>query len=153
MSAIVLLPVILPVAVAAWPIIATAAGAAAAAMGFAAAGTKSSAKPMMEVELQAPTEESVSAEMGLGEELVFAREGCEVIFARDARGQVSVRVRGEGKTEAELREIGKQMSEGLVQQYAYHRIITELKERDLNVVGEETAEDGTVRLQVRVFQG
>jgi len=153
MSAIVLLPVILPGAAAAWPVIATAAAATAAAMGFAAAGTESSVKATLEVELQTPTEESVSEEVGLGEELVFAREGCEVIFARDAAGKVSVRVRGENKTEAELREIGERMSGGLVQQYAYHRIITELKDRDLNVVNEETDEDGTVRLKVRVFQG
>jgi len=44
------------------------------------------------------------------------------------------------------------MANRLVQQYAYHRLITKLKEQNFNIVGEEVEQDGTVRLQVRTFQ-
>ena len=49
--------------------------------------------------------------------------------------------------------IGQQFSKAVVQQYAYHRLMTELKQRNFNVVGEQVEEDGTVRIQVRTYQG
>jgi hypothetical protein len=37
----------------------------------------------------------------------------------------------------------------VTQQYAYHRIVTELKERNMVVLQEEVAEDKSVRIRVR----
>ncbi|MHC4201107.1 MAG: DUF1257 domain-containing protein [Planctomycetota bacterium] len=153
MSAIVILPVLIPGAVAAWPVIAAAAAAAAAALGYAAGRPPEDVKEMTEVELTVAEAESVVADMALGEELVFVKGDVQVAFVRDAGGGVSVKVRGVGKTEEELRVMGQQMAGALTQQYAYHKIVTELKERNLDLVEEEVDEDGTVRLHVRVYQG
>jgi len=156
MSAIVILPVILPGVAAAWPAVATAAAAAAAALGFAAGKTSQAAaesEAESEVELTVSEADAVARDVALGEEAVFVKDDVRVTFARAASGKVSVKVRGCGKTDEELRAIGQQMADGLTQQYAYHRIVTELKQRNLSVVEEDVEEDGTVRLHVRVYQG
>jgi len=149
MSAIV---VIIPALPAAWPAIATAAAAAASALGFAATRTKQEVEAVNEVELSVDNAEAVTGELALGEELVFTREGVQLVVFRDNRGKVGVRACGKGKTDEELRAIGQEMANALTQQYAYHRLMAELKSRNFNVVGEEVEEDGTVRLRVRTYQ-
>lgn len=153
MSAIIILPVLIPAVPALWPVVAAAAAAAASAMGFAAAKSGGKVQAQAEVELCVQNAEAVTGEMAAGEALVFVREGVQASFARDAAGKLAVRVAGEGKSEAELRAIGQRMADGLVQQYAYHRLVTELKQRRFNVVDEDVDADGTVRLHVRVYQG
>ena len=39
----------------------------------------------------------------------------------------------------------------VTQQYAYHRIMSELKERNMTVVGEELSADQSVKIRVRNF--
>ena len=153
MSAIIVLPVILPAAAAAWPAVAAAAAAAAGALGFAAAGASTDAQAESEVEVPMENSEAVTEGLALGEELVFTRGDVQVTVGRDARGKVSVKVRGCAHAEAELREIGQELTNKLAQQYAYHRLMTELKQRNFTVVGEQVEDDGTVRVQVRTFQG
>ncbi|MDR1612880.1 MAG: DUF1257 domain-containing protein [Planctomycetota bacterium] len=84
-----------------------------------------------------------------GDGMAFRGDGVTLIFFRDASGQGAVRVTGE-KCEEELRVLGEKFAGRIVQQYAYHRIVNEMRERNMNIVEEETAEDGTVRLVVRV---
>lgn len=162
MSAIAVLPVVLPVvapavggaAVAVWPVVATAAAAVASSLGFVSvgAGTKTNTENMTEVDVSVENAAEVAADVGIGDELVFAKEDIQLVVARSTTGQVSLKVRGCNRTEQELRVLGKQLVNKLTQQYAYHRLVTELKQRDFNVVAEEMEKDGTVRLQVRTFQ-
>jgi hypothetical protein len=49
--------------------------------------------------------------------------------------------------------MGEALAQKLVQQYAYHRLVSEMKVRNMNVIEEELEEDGTVRMRVRVIQG
>ena len=153
MSAIIVLPILIPPAMAAWPILVAAAGAAATALGFAATRTEEEVEVMVEVELAVDNAAAVTDQLAVGQELVFAREDVQLIVFRDVGGKVGVRVCGRNKTEAELQAIGQEMANALTQQYAYHRLKTELEARHFSVVGEEVEEDGTVRLQVRTFQG
>ncbi len=153
MSAILVLPVLIPAAAAAWPAIAAAAAAAATAMGYAASRSSTDVAETVEVVLNVDNSAALTDDLALGEELVFVKDDVQVIFFRNTDGQVAVKVCGAGKTEAALQAIGRQLANGLVQQYAYHRVMSELKQRNFNVVGEEVEEDGTVRLQVRVYQG
>jgi hypothetical protein len=37
----------------------------------------------------------------------------------------------------------------VTQQYAYHRIVTELKQRNMTIVDEHVSEDQTVKIRVR----
>ncbi|MDR3038618.1 MAG: DUF1257 domain-containing protein, partial [Candidatus Adiutrix sp.] len=96
--------------------------------------------------------EEVSGGLNFGQALTFSGPGVKVIFSRDAGGRAAVRVSGR-KSQAELEALGEALAQKVVQQYAYHRLVTEMKARNMNVVEEEVEADGTVRLQVRVFQG
>ena len=150
MSAII---VIIPALSAAWPAIAAAGAAAAAALGFAMARTRKEVEQANEVEVPLDQTHPAAAELGVAQEMVFSKEGVQITLFRDAGGRVAIRACGKGKTDAELEAMAKQLADGLAQQYAYNRVVTELKGRNFNVVGEETDADGTVRLHVRVFQG
>ena len=153
MSAIVVLPIIIPAAPALWPALVSAAAAAASAMGYAAAKTRAGVDDALEVEISVENAEAVTGEMILGEERAFVKEDVEIRFGRGTDGRAVVKVRGCGHTEEELTRIGAQFAQTLTRQYVYHRLMKKLKERNFNVVGEEVEEDGTVRLQVRTFQG
>ena len=56
---------------------------------------------------------------------------------------------GEGLSKTELRRLGEELIGRVTQQYVYHRIITEMKNRNMAIVDEEVAEDRTVRIRVR----
>ena len=56
---------------------------------------------------------------------------------------------GEGHTKEELKRVGQELVERVTQQYVYHRVVTELKERKMNIVDEEVAADRTVTIRVR----
>ena len=83
----------------------------------------------------------------------FGRDGISVVFSRDHSGKFSVCVAGQNKSKSELQQMGQQISQQIVQQYAYHRLVTELKSRNFQIVTEQHQEDGTVKLQARTFVG
>ena len=153
MSCIVILPLVLPaITPVLLPIFAAAATAAATALGFSAAGTKVKAKTGVEVTLENGAE-ATAADLALGEERVFVKDDITVRIQRDGRGKVSVSVHGETQTRAEIEQVGREFTQRIAQQFAYHRLVTELKQRNLNMVEETVDEDGTVRVKVRVHQG
>jgi len=159
MSSIVLLPVVIPAAAAAWPLVAAAATAAAGALGYAAAAKieedveVDTEEPLQTVEIAMAKAEGVAANLARGQELVFTHDDVRIVFSRDAAGRSALRVCGQGHTDAELRQIGQTFANRVVQQYAYHRIVTELKQRNGTIVDQQVEQDGTVRLHVRIFQG
>jgi hypothetical protein len=152
MSAICVVPVVIAGG-AAWPVVCAAAMATASVMGFKAVGFLSSAEITAEVELSAEGSEAVTQDIGRGESLTFAKDDVQLEFCRNTRGRITVKVHGKNRTIQELKSIGRQTADTLVQQYAYHRLMTELKQRNFNVVDQQVETDGTVRLQVRVYQG
>jgi hypothetical protein len=146
--------VVVPLVVGGWPVITTAITAAIGTMGFALSRetggrrrVQSDAKTRAEIEV----EDSEILEGGgtTGEELVVEREGVRAIFRRDARGALTVCMEGEGYSKGELRRIGEELIGRVTQQYVYHRVVTELKNRNMAIVDEEVAEDRTVRIRVR----
>lgn len=153
MSAIIVLPIVIPVAGVVWPIVATAAAAAAVSMGFAAVGQRVEAQTGTTVDLNLSTAEQVAQDVALGEELVFTKDDVQVRIGRDNRGKMYVKVHGDSQTKAELAALGEEFCQRIAQQYAYHRLITELKQRNFNVVDQTVETDGTVRVKVRVYQG
>ena len=82
----------------------------------------------------------------------FFGDGIAVEFCIDENGRSFVRAFGQ-KSEEELRELGETMAGRIMQQYAFHRVVAEMRERNMNIVEEEVEEDGTVRLLVRVHHG
>lgn len=103
------------------------------------------------VDLCVNNTEEVSSGLSMGDKMVFRGKDVMLVFYLDEDGRATVRVSG-NQSEEELRRLGDTMAKKVVQQFAYHRIVTEMRERNMNIV-EEEVEDGTVRMLVRVRQG
>ena len=114
-----------------------------AALAAAAAKTRNRA----EIDIE---ESEVLQEAGpVGGQIVVEREGVRAIFARDARGALKLCVEGEGLSKAELKKIGEELIGRVTQQYAYHKIVTELQQHNMSIVDEEVTADRTVKIRVR----
>jgi len=69
-------------------------------------------------------------------------------FKRDLRGTCSMCVTG-SKSKQELQKIGQEVSGRVVQQFAYHKLVTELKKRNYAIVDEKVQQDESIRVRVR----
>ena len=156
MSAVCILA---PVVIAAWPAFSAAVVAAATSLGYqvahesansrrAAAAAQNSNK----VELEIERSEVVTSQLGRDQRIAVARNGVTVTFSRDARGKASLCVTGEGHDEQELRALGEELSQCVVQQYVYRKLMDEMRARGFNVVEEEVNEDRSIRLKVRHWE-
>jgi hypothetical protein len=80
------------------------------------------------------------------------RGGVTVTFSRDARGKASLCVTGEGHSKQELKALGEELSQTVVQQYVYQKLMGEMSNRGFIVVDQETSEDRSIRLKVRHWE-
>ena len=151
MSTIVLLT---PVIISSWPLITAAVAGAAAGMGLAVKeiakeGLENVEETAQSVEIEL-AESQVSAEnVATGKEVVLVKDGVEIRVGRDNRGRCTVCAKGKGKTKAELKMIAEEFTEKMTQCFVYNRVVSELKNKDFQVVNEEVMEDQTVRINVR----
>jgi len=146
--------VITPIIIANWPAITAAVTAAVGTMGFAALQeahsvdrARTSATNREEIEIE--DSEVLQAAAGTAEELVVERDGVRAVFSRDARGALKLCLDGGGLSKSQLRKLGEELIGRVTQQYAYHRIVTELKERNMTIVDEQVTKDQTVKIRVR----
>jgi len=147
--------VITPVLIASWPVMSAAVTAAVGSLGFAivrnagaSQAVQSTAKERTKAEIEVADSE-ILQEAASSQTIVVEREGIKATFSRDARGSLKVCLDGEGHSKAELKRVGEELVERVTQQYVYHRVVTELKERKMNIVDEEVAADRTVTIRVR----
>lgn len=146
--------VLTPVLIAGWPAITAAVTAAVGAMGFAAvrstiaeADRGQGASERAEIEVE--DSEILAESAGIEQEMVVERDGIRARFSRDSRGALRVCMEGHGHSKAELRRIGEELIGRVTQQYVYHRVVSELKRRNMAIVDEQLAEDRTVKIRVR----
>jgi hypothetical protein len=147
MSTVVILT---PLVIGSWPSIVSAVMGAATAMGFSIATTA----PIIE----AAGEDSVVSEvansqvlaelMSRGEKITIQKDGVTVQIGVDARGRCTVCASGRAQTKTKLRQIGEQVSGRIVQQFAYHKLMTELKARGFKVDSENVAGDESIQVRV-----
>ena len=104
------------------------------------------------VDIGLETVAEVAAGTSVGQTLTFARGGVTVTFYQNLDGEARIQATGEAGAE-ELRAVAEEVARRLAQQYAYHRLVTEMKARGMSIVDEEVERDGTVRMQVRVYRG
>ena len=155
----------IPAAMSAWPTVVAAATAAASALGFFSAQTVMEAQANANTNTQVETEqgitevdlsvshgEAVTQDLASGREIHFHGEGVEIIFCRNLRGRTGVRVRGSGKTREALEAIGQAFCDKLAQNYAYHRVVTKLRQQHFHIEGEDVADNGTVHIQARIYR-
>ena len=147
--------VVTPLIIASWPVITAAVTAAIGSMGFAVASaaatkadinlpTKSKARAEIDVE-----DSEILADAVVNEQLVVVKDDVRVIFSRDARGALKLCVEGEAHSKAELKRIGEELLGRVTQQYVYHRIVNELRDRNMTIVDEQVGADQSVKIRVR----
>jgi hypothetical protein len=146
--------VVTPLIIGSWPAITAAVTAALGTMGYALAKdtgpnrrVRGDTKARAEIEVE--NSEILEGAAGTDEEMVVEKDGIRAVFSRDARGALKVCMEGEGYSKTDLRKIGEELIGRVTQQYVYHKLMTELHERKMNVVDEEVAEDRTIRIRVR----
>lgn len=146
--------VVMPIIIAHWPVIAAAVTGAVGTLGFSVVrgGDVNSAIAVdgrVRTEIDVENSEVLAAAAGSGEELVVERDGIRAIFSRDARGALRVCMEGHGVSKSELKRVGQELVDRVTQQYVYHRVVTELKQRNMAIVDEQVTEDRTVKIRVR----
>ena len=150
--------IIAPIVIASWPAISGAAVGAAAALGFGLtkeaqalrAEIKGKAEACCEeVEVSMENSEILEQNLHAGQEMVFSKDTVTIRIARDERGRCVVCASGTGHTKTELKTMAEQFSQKLTQCFTYNRVMTELKNKNFNVVNEEVMDDQSVRIHVR----
>lgn len=145
--------VLSPVVIAAWPSVVAAAAGVAASMGFTmTVPEKVDLKPRgkTRVETEVPNSEVLDEHMEGNQKIVLTMSDVRVELGRDERGAICVCVTGESHSKAQLERIGQDVAGRLVQQFAYHKLVTELKERNYNVVEESVQQDQSIQMRVRL---
>ncbi len=156
MSAVCILT---PVVIMAWPAFSAAVVAAASSLGYQVAAEAKNLKTSESVrqapgrvQLEIEQSEVVTNQLGRDQRIAVTREGVTVTFSRDARGRASLCVTGSGQSNEALRALGEELSQAVVQQYVYQKLMGEMRARGFNVVEEEVNEDRSIRLKVRHWE-
>ena len=156
MSAVCILT---PVVIMAWPAFSAAVVAAAGSLGYQVAAEvhnqipgETVRKDSGAVQLEIERSEVVTNQLGRDQRIAVSREGVTVMFSRDVRGKASLCVTGNGQSKEELRALGEELSQAVVQQYVYQKLMGEMRSRGFNVVEEEVNEDRSIRLKVRHWE-
>lgn len=149
MSAVIVLT---PVVISSWPVIASAVMGAAASMGFTvrAEDLHEEKRERKKVETDIKNSEVVADGMAPGKKIVVDKGDITIEFGQDHRGKCTVCVSGDRHSEKELKRIGEEVAGRVVQQFVYHKLVSELKNRNYSVVEEEVLEDESVRLNIRL---
>jgi len=104
------------------------------------------------VQLEIERSEVVTNQLGRDQRISVMRDGVTVTFSRDARGKAALCVTGNGRSDETLRALGEELSQCVVQQYVYQKLMDEMRSRGFNVVEEEVNEDRSIRLKVRLWE-
>jgi hypothetical protein len=153
--------ILTPVVIAAWPAFSAAVVAAATSLGYTIveegikqkqSGTVAEAGQHA-INLEIEQSEIVTNQLGRDQRIRVTRQGVTVTFSRDARGKASICVTGKGYTDEELRTIGEELSQRVVQKYIHQRLLDEIRARQFVVVEEEIDENQSIRLKVRHWDG
>ncbi len=145
--------VIAPLVIANWSAISAAVVGAVGVLGFSTVNEAVEASRRVtganRAEIELDESEILEGTAGSGEQIVVEREDVRAIFTRDACGALKVCVEGHGRSKTELKQIGEELIGRVTQQYVYHRVVTELGNRNMAIIDEEVTEDRTVKIRVR----
>lgn len=92
----------------------------------------------------------VSEEVGREQVLRFVKEDIVLVFKKDARGKFTIEVCGsKDRTTRELKAMGMEFAQNVIQQFSYNRMAQEMERRGANIIGEEVNENGDIVLKLR----
>ncbi|HXE72556.1 MAG TPA: DUF1257 domain-containing protein [Candidatus Nitrosotenuis sp.] len=150
--------VVVPVMISA-PVVFSAATAVAAALGYSVAqrGLQDAADSLkLRGQESSTVEQEIEDSQGLAQlvdqegELVLTRPDVVVRFTRSRGDRCRMTICGLKKqSPEELQAIGQELTEKMLQQYAYHQIVSQMKQRGFSKIEETVEEDGTIRLTLR----
>lgn len=157
MSTVIILA---PVIVGAWPLITSAAMAAAASLGLTAAEevaemvrASGTVQEENEVEVTLSESSALAGRVHEDQKLEFATsEGVKITVKRDARGKCSVCASGLGFSDTELEMKAKEFSDKFSQCFVYNKIMKELKAKNLNIIEQNVEQDKSIRLHIRNWE-
>jgi hypothetical protein len=150
--------ILTPVVIAAWPAFSAAVVAASSSLGYRLVSDlhheifASSPTEATSVQLEVERSEVVTNQLARDQRICVTRDGVSVTFSRDARGKASLCVTGAGRSKKELRALGEELSQSVVQHYVYQKLMDEMRARGFNIVEEEVNEDRSIRLKVRHWE-
>ena len=101
------------------------------------------------VELELPQTEIVGESIGTEAQIQVAKDNVVVTFRVDHRGKCNITVWGQQKLAQELRKIGTNISQKVIQQFVYNKVTKELPTKGLITVSEQTTEQESIKLTVR----
>ncbi len=145
--------VITPLIIANWSVISAAVLGAVGTLGFTAVAEAlhddlHETRPTR-TEIDIEDSEILEAAAGTDQQIVVERDGVRAVFSRDARGALRLCMEGKGHSKSQLQQIGEELIGRVTQQYVYHRVVTELQEKNKVIVSEEVSADRTVKIRVR----
>ncbi|OGL47333.1 MAG: hypothetical protein A2161_02955 [Candidatus Schekmanbacteria bacterium RBG_13_48_7] len=140
-----------PVLAASWPVFCSAAGAAAASLGFKLLKNVNVTEQLKTIELEVENSNVLTDQVKADNELMFGKDDLKIRIYKDARGQCSIHVMGSGRSDEELRAEGTKLINKIKQQYAYQKVVQELKNRGFSITNEEISEQGRIKIQLRKF--
>jgi len=142
--------------IAAWPVFAAAAASVAATAGYAMVrttvtdGTGIQEDTGTSCEIPLENSENLAMLMETEGGLSLTRDNVRISFSRIPDSmRVKMCVEGEGKTSQELEEIGRSTYQQILQQYAYHRVVSEMKNQGFTMAEEEIDDQQNIRITVR----
>lgn len=158
--------VVVPLVAGSWPMISAAIVAAGAAMGYT---TVSKMENMLEsqyldqfsnaqahehpvqrsIQLVMTDSQVVSDALQRGETFALQKDGIHAAFRVDGRGACQVHISGQGLSDGELEEAGRELMDRVRQQFAYAKIMEELEERGFAVEKQSVDESGSIRISVQ----
>ena len=147
--------ILTPVIIASWPAITAAVAGAAAALGMAVTHSvkesveQANAEVEQSVKVELAQSQVLAQSMATGKEIVLTKDNVELRVSRDQRGRCVVCAKGLGYSKAELKQMAEEFTQKLTQCFTYNRVVSELKNKNFQIVNEEVTEDESVRINVR----
>jgi len=141
-----------PAVVEGFPFLRATAAAAGASLGYKETSTEQIA-PNGNRSVTVPIEDSniLGDTMARDSQFTISKDDIKATFNREADGRVSVHVSGQNHTDSELQTLGKELIGKVTQQYAYNKVVTEMKKKGFTVTSEEVANDQTIRIHVSKY--
>ena len=158
--------VVAPVVVTSWPMLVTAITAVVSTLGYAAVADveqeilqdsleclEDEKELQMSEEFTLENSEILAEARDRGETMTIVNGNIRATFHRDTRGTLRLTINAVGLSKAEIRKIGDELIGRVTQQYAYNRLVTEMRERGMEIIEETVEEDDAVRIRVRNNEG
>lgn len=143
--------ILTPMVVASWPIVSSAVASAAAAMGFsvvsAGAAVQVDVKDTNRVEVDVANSDVVAEHMHAKQSITIRKGGVLVDISTNENGVLTVCASGDA-TKSKLRVVGEEVAGRVVQQFAYHKLMTELSSRGFHVIDESVSADQSIQVRV-----